>query len=72
MREGFAGRVKGSETRRWGERGEVGEVGSSVGTVLSLERREVSREESVAPMPLEELLLWSCCSTAGRRSEKCP
>jgi hypothetical protein len=63
MREGFAGRagaaswVKGSETRRYGDRGEIGETGSSVGTVLSLERREVSGEEIVAPMPLDELLL---------------
>ena len=69
---GRASWVKGSEGRRWGERGEMGEVGSDVGTVLSLERREVSNEERVAPMPLEELLLWSCCSTAGRRSEEGP
>jgi hypothetical protein len=63
--------VKGSEALWCEERGEMGEAGS-VGTVLSLERRDVSSEESVAPMPLDELLLWSCCSTAGRRSEKCP
>jgi hypothetical protein len=63
--------VKGSETLWCEERGEMGEAGS-VGTVLSLERRDVSGEESVAPTPLDELLLWSCCSTAGRRSEKCP
>lgn len=49
----------------------MGDPGS-VGSVLSLERRESSGEDMVAARPLEELLLWSCCSVAGRRSEKWP
>lgn len=51
----------------------MGDCGSdSVGGVFALERRESSGDENGPASPLDELPLWSCCSTAGRSSEKCP